>query len=220
MPIVGLEMPDGRKVRFEELDKKDVLYPVFQAMQRYANREHHRISVTRLVDCLRRSYALEYDEVYVPPQRYLRMMYGTAMHTILGAMEVPVAWETPDGITVYGSIDYLTEERLIDFKTVRSLPGQTMKNHALQINLYHFLLRHNTIGEQRNVPRLNVVYVDMEGNWESHRVRIKDHDYLHDFIRKRAKILHDALEKRIPPPEENDWLCRHCFVRKNCLWWF
>jgi len=213
VPIVGLELPEG-KVRFEDL-KDEVLMPVYHAVQLFTQEEHHRISVTKLVGCLRQHYAMEKLEVYVPVTNYLRLMYGSGMHRMLHTMEVPVAWETPDGITVNGSIDYVDEEYLIDFKTIRRLPGKTLDHHALQVNLYHFLLRHNTIGEKRDIPHLAVVYIDFDGHYEYHRVRIKNYDYLHNFICERAKMLHDALEKDIPPPMEEGWICQYCFI-PNC----
>jgi len=215
-------------------------YPVLKAVHEDCLRPHAFPSVTSLTGCLRRSWLMHTRDYYDYPSGRLALLVGSQMHAALelaaeeaGAIpEIKVRWTTQDGIQINGTADLYVRVNgsgvLQDWKTAKAiwLSKLPYGTHAVQVNLYAFMLEHNELEPRHPVDVLRMVYLSKSGpdtkNGEHNGVvQINvdkwDAGVAEQFLNTNARTLGRALDDGTPPPKTSErWLCSYRPVVQQC----
>jgi CRISPR/Cas system-associated exonuclease Cas4 (RecB family) len=145
------------------------VYPILKGMVNGIGirGEVEGISVTTMLSCLRKSALERRHDAYVDPKQLYHAFRGQLFHALaeLGRPEGCIVEKrfarTIAGLTISGQPDLIWPEHrlLIDFKSTRRRPPrEPYPHHALQVNLYRWLIE-----PVHEVDRLEIVYMDMDG---------------------------------------------------------
>jgi len=195
------------------------------------------ISVTKVLNCPRRSYLLFKTDYIVYPEELYDMMRGSMGHLLLEEnrmkdciIETEFSREYK-GIKVTGKPDKIdkTNGILYDYKTLRgrisddlSLKwGNAHLHHQIQLNLYKWLIE-----DSIKINKMVLVYL---GSDSILKIEVKERTPKNKKLWipmekafERIEILGKYWDKEYSPeivkkiPAERDWICKFCNVRKIC----
>ena len=200
------------------------VYPVLAGIVNNIRGEMEEITVTQLLNCLRKVVLEREHDFYVEPGQLYYAFRGQMFHQIASGIELDECVveqrfkRDVAGITISGQPDLIVPglRKLYDFKTARRVPkkGRTYAQHQLQVNIYRWLvLPHHPIDE------LELVYMDMS---EVLRVPVKVMDLhkLMGWLVPRVKTLKAGLEGGSLPDKvgpEGLWQCNgYCSFTERC----
>lgn len=200
------------------------VHPILAGIVGNLRGEMEHITVTQLLNCLRKVVLERRHDVYIEPQQLYYGFRGQMFHQIAAGVdrdgcvvEQRFSREVA-GITLSGQPDLIVPrlKKLYDFKTTRRIPkeGQLYAQHGLQVNIYRWLvLPHHP------VEHLEVVYMDMS---EVRRVAVEvmNSHKLMGWLVPRVKKLKAALDGgRLPAKVGPDglWQCNgYCSFTERC----
>lgn len=230
--IRGFCCPEGKgDLPFEQCLKCAALqentcqfdYPILKSMQSNL-REVDEISVSSLLNCLRKVVLQVRHDVYLDPKQLYYAFRGQLFHTVVaqaqeeGAVVEQRFERVVAGITLSGHPDVIRPEqrKLIDYKSTIRIPrnDKPYANHGIQVNLYRYL-----VAPQYKIDQLEIVYFDMS---EVKRVRVPVMNTLSltGWLVPRLKKLKTALDGgKLPEKAGSDgvWQCNgYCPFTKLC----
>ena len=220
--IKGFRCPDGKG----ELPFDDCLvcaashgngcqfdYPILSAMQRNI-REEEGISVSSLLNCLKKVILEIRNDVYLDPEQLYYAFRGQLFHTVIaqaqndGAVTEQRFERTVAGITLSGHPDVIYPEKgkLVDYKSTKRIPKNNTPyaNHGTQVNLYRYL-----VAPQYEIDHLEIVYFDMS-TVKRVEVEVMETKQLMGWLIPRLKKLSVALDGgKLPDRVNSDgvWQC-------------
>jgi CRISPR/Cas system-associated exonuclease Cas4 (RecB family) len=230
--IVGFRCPEGKgDLVFDECLKCAAFhgntcqfdYPILAAMHRNL-REEGEISVTTVLNCLRKVVLQVRNDVYLNPIELYYAFRGQLFHAVIAQAQADGAIceqrfeRTIAGITLIGHPDviYPGHRKLVDYKSTRRIPKDDTPyaNHDIQVNLYRYL-----VAPQYQVDHLEIVYFDMS-NVKRVKVKVMETRSLTGWLVPRLKKLRAALNGGELPEKVNSegvWQCDgYCFFTKLC----
>lgn len=198
-------------------------YPILASMHRNI-RKDEGISVSSLLNCLRKVVLEARNDVYLNPRELYYAFRGQLFHTVIAQAQANGAIcetrfeRTIAGITLSGHPDviYPEERKLIDYKSTRRIPKDNTPyaNHAIQVNLYRYLVM-----PEYQIDKLEIVYFDMS-NVKRVKVEAMDKRRLIGWLVPRLKKLKRALNGGKLPEKvgsEGVWQCDgYCPFTKIC----
>jgi CRISPR/Cas system-associated exonuclease Cas4 (RecB family) len=230
--IRGFHCPDGKgDLPFKECLRCAGLhentcqfdYPILAGMQRNL-REEDGISVSSLLNCLRKVVLQVRNDVYLDPKQLYYAFRGQLFHAVIaqaheeGAIVEQRFERTIAGITLSGHPDviYPKQKKLIDYKSTRRIPKNDTPyaNHAMQVNLYRYL-----VAPQHEIGQLEIVYFDMS-DVKRVKVEVMSTPSLMGWLVPRLKKLKEALDGGKLPEKANSegvWQCNgYCPFSEFC----
>jgi len=230
--IKGFHCPEGKgNLPFEEClecaaSHKNTCqfdYPILASMHRNL-REEEGISVSSLLNCLRKVVLQVRNDVYLDPTELYYAFRGQLFHAVIaqaqerGAIVEERFERTVAGITLSGHPDVIYPEqgKLVDYKSTRRIPRDSnpYANHGIQVNLYRYL-----VAPQYQIDQLEIVYFDMS-NVRRVRVDVMSTPSLMGWLVPRLKKLKVALNGGNLPEKANSdgvWQCNgYCPFTKFC----
>ena len=199
-------------------------YPILAAMVKGIRREATEITVTNLLNCLRKVVLERRETLYVRPEELYYTFRGQLFHALIAAHQIPGAIvETRfsrdiAGLTLSGQPDVIfpDKKKLVDYKSTRKVPRKNTayENHAQQVNIYRWLVK-----PIYPIDELEIVYLDMETT-KRIAVPLMDLRGVTAFVAARAKVLKRGLSggklpSRVGP--EGLWQCNgYCPFTKFC----
>ena len=188
-------------------------YPILAAMQRNL-REEEGISVSSLLNCLRKVVLQVRNDVYLDPKELYYAFRGQLFHAVIvqaqedGAVCEQRFERIVAGITLSGHPDviYPEQRKLVDYKSTRRIPkdDKPYANHGIQVNLYRYLA-----APHYQIDHLEIVYFDMS-NVKRIKVEVMDTRSLMGWLVPRLKKLKEALEGgKLPEKADSEgvWQC-------------
>lgn len=188
-------------------------YPILAAMQRNLRNEDG-ISVSSLLNCLRKVVLQVRNDVYLDPTELYYAFRGQLFHAVIaqaqndGAVCEERFERTVAGITLSGHPDVIYPEhrKLVDYKSTKRIPKDSSPyaNHGMQVNLYRYLA-----APQYEVDHLEIVYFDMS-NVKRLKVEVMDVKSLMGWLVPRLKKLKEAQDGgKLPDRVNSDgvWQC-------------
>lgn len=233
MSIRGFACPYGQgDVSFEqclEHSRSDppecrFTYPILAGIVANLRGEMEEVTVTQVLNCLRKPVLERRHEVYLDPRQLYYAFRGQMFHQIAAGVDLeecvveqrfrrPIA-----GIMLSGQPDLIVPRlrKLYDFKTTRRIPrdGRPYAQHAIQVNIYRWLaLPHHQIDQ------LEIVYLDMSDVLRV-PVEVMPARQVVSWLWPRVKKLRAALDGgRLPPRvgPEGLWQCKgYCSFTDHC----
>lgn len=222
---------DGCKCSWQDCLKKEerlegnckLPYPLLALVAEQSSREHHQLSVTTCLYCLRKAYFQNTEDYYIDPMSMLQATYGTALHkaieeceSIMWLKEHRVKLER-DGISIEGTIDAVFEDEdglhVVDFKFPSSQKyglstDQSIKKYVIQVHTYSFML-----GNVKKATILLMPTAQRQAQIQSIEVDLdpKMVEESVSYLFSRAKVLNEAYKTRTPPPfDKNDCIRAFC----------
>ena len=200
------------------------VHPILAGIVNNIRGEMKEITVTQLLNCLRKVVLDRRHDHYVEPGQLWYAFRGQMFHQIAAGVELDESIveqrfrRDVAGITLSGQPDLIVpgHKKLYDFKTAKRVPrkGRIYANHALQLNIYRWLvLPHHEIEE------LELVYMDMS-EVKRIEVEVMDVHKLIGWLVPRVKKLKESLEggalpKRVGP--DGRWQCNgYCSFTDRC----
>jgi len=200
------------------------VHPILAGIAGNIRGEMAEITVTQLLNCVRKVVLERRHDHYVEPGQLYYAFRGQMFHQIASGIELEGAVveqrfrRVIAGVTLSGQPDLIAPglRKLYDFKTARRVPrdGHVYANHALQVNIYRWLVQ-----PHHEIDQLELVYMDMS---EVKRVSVEvmDTRKLIGWLVPRVRSLKDALDGgRLPPRVGADglWQCNgYCSFTKRC----
>jgi CRISPR/Cas system-associated exonuclease Cas4 (RecB family) len=188
-------------------------YPILAAMQRNL-RDEDGISVSSLLNCLRKVVLQVRNDVYLDPRELYYAFRGQLFHAVIaqaqhdGAVCEERFERTIAGIILSGHPDviYPVKRKLVDYKSTKRIPKDDTPyaNHGMQVNLYRYLA-----APRYEVDDLEIVYFDMS-NVKRVKVEVMDISSLMGWLVPRLKKLKEALDGGKLPDRVNSegvWQC-------------
>jgi len=198
-------------------------YPILSSMQRNI-REEEGISVTSLLNCLRKVVLEVRNDIHLDPSQLYYAFRGQLFHAVIaqahsdGAVCEKRFERKVAGITLSGHPDviYPQHRKLVDYKSTKRIPkdDKPYANHAKQVNLYRYL-----VAPYYDVDHLEIIYFDMS---EVKRVPVEviETRQLLGWLVPRLKKLRVALDGGKLPPKvgsEGVWQCDgYCPFTATC----
>ena len=224
-------------------------YSLMKALLASRQDRSKEIHVTDLTGCLRRAWYSKTMQLPEYPHETLLRWMGTHFHSAAETendqffeSEVPIEW---NGLV--GTIDVLYKDNSIkDFKFSRWLYPHKLPygSHALQVNIYGFMLRKNG----RKPKSLKIQYVDASGPTKCRAcgiptrmqegvircpnclkvfenghlgavlvdVPIMPADEIEWLVTERQEALSFGMEMNTPPEREPGYLCKYCQFTEFC----
>lgn len=230
--IVGFKCPEGKgNVSFKECLKcaashKNTCqfdYPILASMQRNLRKEDG-ISVSSLLNCLRKVVLQVRNDVYLDPTELYYAFRGQLFHAVIaqaheeGAIVEQRFERTVAGITLSGHPDVIYPEqgKLVDYKSTRRIPkdDNPYANHGIQVNLYRYL-----VAPQYQIDELEIIYFDMS-DVKRVQVPVMSTPSLMGWLVPRLKKLETALNGgKLPEKADSEgvWQCNgYCPFTKLC----
>jgi len=190
----------------------EIVIEIAKEMQEDRRDEVH---VTDLVGCIRASYFRKVYGVRFNLTQAISVILGLGVHEFFipylagrlgGDYEVEVEYEG-----IKGRADVVTDEYVVEVKTVNNIPIQPFRSHLEQLNFYMQVL---------DKPKGYVFYIGRS----SYKVAM--YEYYGDrelFLRtlEKGKELIKALKERKPPKcnlgiVDQHFYCRNCMYRGEC----
>ena len=200
------------------------VHPILAGIAGNIRGEMAEITVTQLLNCVRKVVLERRHDHFVEPGQLYYAFRGQMFHQIASGVELEGTVVEQRfrrelaGVTLSGQPDLITPglRKLYDFKTARRVPrdGQVYANHALQVNIYRWLVL-----PHHQIDNLELVYMDMS---EVKRVAVEvmDTRKLMGWLVPRLRKLKDALEGGHLPPRvgpDGLWQCNgYCSFTKRC----
>lgn len=198
-------------------------YPILAAMQRNL-REEDGISVSSLLNCLRKVVLQMRNDFYLDPDQLYYAFRGQLFHAVIaqaqndGAIVEQRFERTVAGITLSGHPDviYPEHKKLVDYKSTKRIPQVDVPyaNHGIQVNLYRYLA-----APQYQVERLEIVYFDMS-QVKRVKAEVMSTPSLMGWLVPRLKKLSLALDGgKLPEKADSTgvWQCDgYCFFTDYC----
>ena len=121
-------------------------------------------------------------------------------------------------IRVRGHVDLFDpeERQLIELKSTRALEWQDKKHllpythHVLQLQSYYSIW---TQCHHLPAEKLSIAYMDEKTPPRSYQVEPR---VLTDWLRQRARHLHDVIQQDRSPESETGPLCHYCAFKEVC----
>jgi len=182
-------------------------------MKNYRVFSSNEICITEATSpCLRRPYFERTRKQLPTPAEALKVL-GSELHNLLQDVLREEGWETEvrvaldlGGFRLVGRVDAVKDGIVLELKTSNGL-HDPYRSHILQLQAYLTIL-HARVGY--------LIYIDRaSGRPRVHKV-VPSKTTLREVI-KRAKELHQALEKHEPPPPERGPWCNTCPWKFQCL---
>lgn len=198
-------------------------YPILKSMQLNL-RMDDGISVTSLLNCLRKVVLQTKYDVYLDPKQLYFAFRGQLFHTVIaqaqgdGAVAEQKFKRTVAGITLSGHPDVIwpKQKKLIDYKSTKWIPkgNKPYSGHDIQVNLYRYL-----VASQYKIDHLEIVYFDMS-EVKRIRVPVMSTPSLVGWLVPRLKKLKTALDGgKLPERAGSDgvWQCNgYCPFTEFC----
>ena len=203
--IVGFRCPEGKgELPFEECLKCATShdntcqfdYPILASMQRNLRKEDG-ISVSSLLNCLRKVVLQVRKDVYLDPRELYYAFRGQLFHAVIAQAQADGAIceekfeRAIAGITISGHPDviYPEHKKLVDYKSTKRIPKRNTPyaNHGIQVNLYRYL-----VAPQYQIHQLEIVYFDMS-DVKRVKVDVMSTPSLMGWLVPRLKKLRAAL---------------------------
>ncbi len=198
-------------------------YPILAAMHNNLRKEE-KVSVSTLLNCLRKVVLQMRHDVYLDPGQLYYAFRGQLFHTVVaeaqngGAVAEEEFERIVAGITLSGHPDVIYPDygKLVDYKSTKRIPkdGTPYANHGIQVNLYRYL-----VAPQYQVDHLEIVYFDMS-NVKRLCVEVMDTKNLMGWMVPRMKNLKTAMDGGKLPGKANSegvWQCNgYCPFTELC----
>lgn len=188
-------------------------YPILSCMYRNL-RKGDGITVSSLLNCLRRVVLQARQDVYLDPKNLYFAFRGQLFHTVISQAHdeeavVEQRFErTIAGITLSGHPDviYPQKRKLVDYKSTKRIPKNDTPyaSHGTQVNLYRYLAK-----PQYKIDKLEIVYFDMS-NVKRIKVPLMNTNSLMSWLVPRLKKLKRAFDGgELPERVKSDglWQC-------------
>ena len=220
--IVGFHCPEGKgDLPFTEClrcaaSHKNLCqfdYPILHAMQCNL-RDQDGISVSSLLNCLRKVVLQMNNDVYLDPTQLYYAFRGQLFHAVIaqaqsdGAVAEQMFSRIVADIVLTGHPDviYPEQKKLVDYKSTKRIPkdGIPYANHGIQVNLYRYL-----VAPEYDIDKLEIVYFDMS-NVKRIPVEVMGTKSLMGWLVPRLKALRHALDGGKLPQRVNSegvWQC-------------
>lgn len=230
--IKGFSCPILAKVSFEEClshaashpDECPFTYPILLGMVNNIRGEVEGISVTSMLNCLRKVVLEQRRDIYLDPAQLYFAFRGQLFHAIVQAAQIEGCIceqrfkRQVAGITISGQPDviYPEHKKLVDYKSTRRVPkrDEPYANHTMQVNIYRWL-----VAPLYQIDNLEIVYLDMS-TVKRISVPVLGFRKVVPFIIGRAKVLKRGLEGgRLPARVGPDglWQCNgYCEFTSFC----
>lgn len=188
-------------------------------------REATEITVTGLLNCLRKVVLEKRRELFVTPDELYFTFRGQLFHTLIAANQIPGAIvETRfsreiAGLTISGQPDVIfpEQQKLVDYKSTRAVPrgAEAYGSHGLQVNIYRWL-----VAPIYKIHELEVLYLDMN-TVRRMSVPLMEPRSVVGFVATRARLLKRGLDGgRLPGRVGPDglWQCNGYCPFTNFCW--
>jgi len=198
-------------------------YPILSAMVKNI-RKDEAISVTSLINCLRKVVLQIRKDYYLDPRELYYAFRGQLFHTVIaeaqtcGAICEKRFERSVSGIVLSGHPDviYPYHRKIVDYKSTRRIPKDNTPygGHSIQVNLYRYLVE-----PKYEVDKLEIVYFDMS-SVKRINVEVMDEKNLLRWLVPRIEKLKVAfnggkLPERVGP--DGLWQCNgYCPFTKFC----
>jgi len=231
--IKGFHCPEGKgDLPFDECLKCAASHenicqfdhPILAAMRRNLRKEEG-ISVSTLLNCLRKVVLQVRNDVYLDPKELYYAFRGQLFHAVIAQAQADGAIceerfeRTIAGITLSGHPDVIYPEprKLVDYKSTRRIPKDDAPyaNHGIQVNLYRYLA-----APQYQIDSLEIIYFDMS-NVKRVKVEVMGTRSLMGWLVPRLKKLKTALNGgKLPKKVGSDgvWQCDGYCPFTNFCW--
>ena len=200
------------------------VHPILAGIAGNIRGEMAEITVTQLLNCIRKVVLERRHDHYVEPGQLYYAFRGQMFHQIASGIDLDGSVveqrfkREVAGITISGQPDLITPglRKLYDFKTARRVPrdGQVYANHALQVNIYRWLVL-----PHHEIDHLELVYMDMSAVRRV-SVDVMDLQKLMGWLVPRVRKLKASLDgSGLPPKVGSDglWQCNgYCSFTKRC----
>jgi len=233
MTISGFACPYGQgDVSFEqclEHSRSDppecgFTYAILGGIVNNLRGEMEEITVTQLLNCLRKPVLERRHDVYLDPRQLYYAFRGQMFHQIASTADLDGCVveqrfkRVIAGVTLSGQPDLIVPQhaKLYDFKTTRRVPkdGKPYAQHGLQVNIYRWLAL-----PDYPVDHLEIVYLDMS-NVVRVPVEVMSIHKVLSWLAPRVKKLRAALDGgHLPPHPGPDglWQCKgYCSFTDLC----
>jgi len=194
----------------------DVIARFFEAIFREMREDHHPISVTNIISCLRRGYyAAIIPEEIIEMGGKIRTWIGKKIH------ETPLCPKSEVELSyggVHGRIDEYDPGRrmLIEKKSVRSTPKKPYDHHVKQVQYYRVLLERNNMP----VEKAAILYINVaDAEAVAYPIDISQPlEEIEKEMLERGRKLREALKAGVLPPREMGWMCmNYCIYFGFCF---
>ena len=200
------------------------VHPILAGIANNIRGEMEEITVTQLLNCLRKVVLDRRHDHYVEPQQLYYAFRGQMFHQIASGIDLDGAVVEQRfkrelaGITISGQPDLIVPRlrKLYDFKTARRVPakGKVYANHELQVNIYRWLVL-----PHHEIDRLELVYMDMS-EVKRVQVNVMNQRKLMGWLIPRVRKLRASLEGLALPPRvgpDGLWQCNgYCSFTNRC----
>ncbi len=198
-------------------------YPILSSMYRNL-RKSDGISVSSLLNCLRKVVLQVRHDVYLNPKELYYAFRGQLFHAVIAqAHEEEAVVEqrferTVAGISLSGHPDVIYPEikKLVDYKSTKKVPktNSPYASHGTQVNIYRYL-----IAPKYKIDKMEIVYFDMS-DVKRIEVPVMTTKKLTGWLVPRLKKLKTALDGGNLPERvksEGLWQCNgYCHFTKRC----
>ena len=184
----------------------------------YERIQTHRepgIHVSNLVyDCMRRAYyEMTFGASFNSLDTLVTFWLGHAVHSmpILKHHELPLEWNG-----IHGTCDEYEDGVLLDKKSTTSerIPNEANDHHVRQVEYYKVML------EAMGMPvtEAHILYIQLPKphSIRDIKVQLRSSDMVAKEMLQKKKLLQSSLEKNIPPPRVQGWLCNYCSFASVC----
>jgi hypothetical protein len=200
-------------------------YPLLAVIAKQVSKEHHNLSVTTCLYCLRKAYIQNTMDYYIDPMSMLQATYGSALHLAVEECEfnewqkeVVVSKEI-DGLVIQGTIDALYEDtdglHLVDYKFSGNQKYNIetdfgVQKYIHQVRMYSYLYGLDKIQSATILimptAQKNAAIMSIEVNLDLEEVQKSV-----NYIVERANILDLAYKtKTMPPLDKKDCIPAFC----------
>lgn len=211
----GVDCVKG-KVKWNECIKcKERCFPLFVLDIFLKNNHEYNLTrptftVSKLCQCLRKTYLEETLPFYISPFLVKTAVIGILIHKSLsdyfkgkeGYVTETMVKKEVGGVEVAGTFDlYSTKTKtLYDFKVSNSLK----EKYILQLNMYKELV-------DFEVEKLKVVLIDLSRN-----IQVVEINKREPILEKRVRVLKKAFDTSVLPLPEKTELCKYCYFKEDC----
>ena len=199
-------------------------FPILAGIAGNIRGDMEEITVTQLLNCLRKPVLERRHDVYLDPRQLYYAFRGQMFHQIAAGIEMDDCIVEQRfkriiaGVVLSGQPDLIVPRlhKLYDFKTTRRIPsdGKPYGGHSLQANIYRWLVVPNY-----EINQLEIVYMDMSDVLRV-PVEIMPERKLLSWLWPRVRKLRTALDGGPLPPRvgpEGLWQCKgYCSFTKQC----